>query len=137
MKVVIDCNIIISAGLKEGLCRTVLSYVIENCDIYVSEATLKEYIVVSQRAKFSLSYDLLEKIIILFRRSAELVKVKELNIKLPDPSDGKYIDIAKVKQFIAITQNTFIPARPDWQMLRRAPIIDDEAQDSEPLILHK
>ena len=34
--------------------------------------------------------------------------------------------ITKVKQFIASTQNKFIAAKPDWQMLRRAPTIDDE-----------
>ncbi|MDR3550067.1 MAG: hypothetical protein P4L31_01525, partial [Candidatus Babeliales bacterium] len=45
--------------------------------------------------------------------------------------------IAKVKQFIASTQNTFIPAKSDWQMLRRAPVIDDELIDSEQAFLHE
>lgn len=34
--------------------------------------------------------------------------------------------IDALKQFISDTQNTFKPARADWQMLRRAPAIDDE-----------
>ena len=38
--------------------------------------------------------------------------------------------IAQVKQFLKYTQSTFTPAKTDWQMLRREPVIDDELQNN-------
>lgn len=36
--------------------------------------------------------------------------------------------LEKVKNFMHMTQSTFVAAKTDWQMLRREPIVDDEMQ---------
>lgn len=52
MKVVIDCNVLISAGLKSNTCRQLLNAVVSQHRLYVSQGIVDEYCEVISRVKF-------------------------------------------------------------------------------------
>lgn len=52
MKVVIDCNVLISAGLTAGTCRAVIQTALAHCQIVMSPDILSEYQDVVSRPKF-------------------------------------------------------------------------------------
>ena len=60
MKIIIDCNVLIAAGLKDGVCRACLKYSVENGTIYLTENILLEYLRVIRRDKFKKYQELLE-----------------------------------------------------------------------------
>jgi predicted nucleic acid-binding protein len=47
MRVVLDCNVLISAGLNPGICRTVLHEVLESHQCILSAQILQEYVTVA------------------------------------------------------------------------------------------
>ena len=60
MRVVIDCNILISAGLTAGTCRSVIQSALAHCQIVMSPDILAEYMDVVSRPKFARVRDALE-----------------------------------------------------------------------------
>ncbi|MBF0458662.1 MAG: putative toxin-antitoxin system toxin component, PIN family [Nitrospirae bacterium] len=52
MRVVIDCNVLISAGLKSDTCRRLLTEVISGHQLFVSQGIVDEYYEVASRVKF-------------------------------------------------------------------------------------
>lgn len=60
MKVVIDCNVLISAGLTAGTCRAVIQTALAHCQIVMSPDILAEYQDVVSRPKFVRVRDKLE-----------------------------------------------------------------------------
>ncbi|MBF0338375.1 MAG: putative toxin-antitoxin system toxin component, PIN family [Nitrospirae bacterium] len=52
MKVVIDCNVFISAALNRGTCRDVIEKVIERHTIYFFQKIIEEYLEVAYRPQF-------------------------------------------------------------------------------------
>ncbi len=94
MKIVIDCNVIISAALTDGLCRKVLRWTLQNEEIYLSKDILLEYILVSRREKFKAYQSYIEKLIDLVGQAAQITEANYSTIKLPDPHDKQYIDLA-------------------------------------------
>ena len=53
MKVVLDCNVLISAGLNAWTCRTVLSAVVGAHQLVLSPTILQEYVTVTRRPRFA------------------------------------------------------------------------------------
>lgn len=107
MKIIIDCNILIAAGLKDGLCRAFLKYALENCTIYLSENILLEYLRVIRRDKFKKHREILERFLSLLVDISEIVEEIEISHSLPDPSDKKYLRTAfAVDASLIITGNT-------------------------------
>lgn len=94
MKLIIDCNVIISAALKDGICRKVIISSLQKGEIYLSKDILLEYLLVSRREKFKAHQSYLEKIIDLVAQSAQMLEANPSYIELPDPHDKKYIDLA-------------------------------------------
>jgi predicted nucleic acid-binding protein len=54
LKTVIDCNIIISAGITDGSCRKAIREILSNHQNYLSQDILLEYKNVISRSKFRL-----------------------------------------------------------------------------------
>ena len=50
MKVVLDCNVLIAAGITNGTCRHVVTVVVREHEWYLSEPTVDEFLAVNQRA---------------------------------------------------------------------------------------
>lgn len=94
MKLVLDCNVIISAGLTEGVCRKVLLQSLEKHTVCVSEPILFEYKAVISRPKFKAAERYLYSLLEIICELAELVEPKQSNVILPDPSDIIYLDAA-------------------------------------------
>lgn len=94
MKLIIDCNVIISAALKDGICRKVLLLALQKGEIYVSKDILLEYLLVSRRDKFKAHQSYLEQLIDLVGQAAQVTEANLSVIELPDVNDKKYIDLA-------------------------------------------
>ena len=91
MKVVIDCNILISAGLTAGTCRAVIQTSLAHCQIVMSPAILAEYQEVVSRPKFARVRDKLEGFMLDMARVAEFVYPEPIAYPLPDPKDVPYL----------------------------------------------
>lgn len=107
MRIIIDCNVIISAGLTNGNCRGVLQWVLENHTLILSEEILEEYISVISRRKFQRYLAYFQELIINLCQIGLLVKPSTSSYPLIDKSDEKYIAAAEAGQAeILITGNT-------------------------------
>lgn len=94
MKIIMDCNVLIAAGIKDGVCRSVLKYIIENCELYLSRDIILEYLLVSRRSKFQEHQHYLEKVIELISRVAIVEDPHSSDVSLPDIDDKMYIDLS-------------------------------------------
>ena len=91
MKVVIDCNVLISAGLTAGTCRAVIQIALAHRQIVMSPDILAEYQQVISRPKFAHVRDLLEGFMLDMARVAEFVYPEPIAYPLPDPRDVPYL----------------------------------------------
>lgn len=91
----IDCNVIIAAGLTNGTCRKVLMSVLKNHTPIISESVVKEYACVIQREKFSAYRSYLQELILSLCQLGTLVKETSCNFSLPDKDDEKYLEAAQ------------------------------------------
>lgn len=91
MKVVIDCNVLISAGLTAGTCRAVIQTALAHCRIVMSPDILAEYQDVVSRPKFARVYDKLDGFMLDMARVAEFVYPEPMHYPLPDPKDLPYL----------------------------------------------
>lgn len=106
MRVVVDCNVIISAGLNAGICREVIFEMVRFHETIFSTDILQEYVRVSGREKFRDSRSDLTEQIQLLLWNAILVHPVPCNISLPDNKDVMYLDAAISAQAdIIITGN--------------------------------
>jgi uncharacterized protein len=94
MKVVLDCNVIISAGLTDGTCRKVMLEIFQNHSLYISEDILLEYGTVISRAKFKPVREYLYSLIERICEVSELVTITRSKVSLPDKNDLIYLDTA-------------------------------------------
>ncbi len=91
----IDCNVIIAAGLTNGTCRKVLMSVLKNHTLIISEPIVKEYACVVQREKFAVYRSYLQELILSLCQLGTLVKAMSCNFSLPDKDDEKYLEAAQ------------------------------------------
>jgi putative PIN family toxin of toxin-antitoxin system len=106
MKVVLDCNVLISAGLNAGTCRAVLGHVVRTHQLILSRAILREYLAVARRPRFADAETALVGLIKAVSRSAVLVQPEVASIRLPDPQDRIYLDAAiSARADVLITGN--------------------------------
>ncbi len=109
--IVIDCNILISAGLTNGVCRQAIFKAIEDCKIIISTPILDEYIRVANRPKFEKSTENIFSIIRMIENKSEYIRnIIVPGINIPDPNDliylyaainanAKYIVTGNIKDF--------------------------------------
>ena len=92
MKLIIDCNVIISAALTDGICRQVVFKALKKHKIIVTDCILSEYKAVAMRKKFlSVQYVLLEIIEIIEALAAKIEDSVVEGIIIPDPKDLIYV----------------------------------------------
>ena len=94
MKVVIDCNIVISAGLNPGNCRKVIHSVVHSHECILSTDILREYVAVAKREKFISAHDNLAQIIYALSWNANFIIPESSAFSLPDVNDQIYLDTA-------------------------------------------
>jgi len=94
MKIVLDCNVIISAGIRSGVCRRLVHHVLDHHDLYVSEDILMEYKDVISRPKFKAVSNYLYSLMEMICELSELVEPEKTEITLPDMDDIIYLKTA-------------------------------------------
>lgn len=94
MKVVLDCNVLISAGITEGTCRKLLLELVERHQIFLSQPIIDEYLEVSKRPKFKEAQKKLQSIFKILLGVATLVEPAPCPFQLPDPLDEVYLATA-------------------------------------------
>ncbi len=94
MRIIIDCNVLIAAGLKKGTCYEVLKKILQDHEIFCSEAILWEYAHTIKRAKFKSNFKVLKDLLVELTEIAEFVVPINKKINLPDKDDEIYIQAA-------------------------------------------
>ena len=93
-KILIDCNVLISAGLGSNSCKTVIKIAIENYDICITNKILEEYVNVCSRKKFAQYFNNLKELCKIVASVATILEDTQVNIKTPDIKDLPYIAAA-------------------------------------------
>jgi len=94
MKTVLDCNVIISAGLTDGVCRKVVKNVLDKHINFISDPILLEYKNVIDRKKFYNVRNQLFSILEIVCELSEWIQPQNYNITLPDGDDLIYLNTA-------------------------------------------
>lgn len=95
MIVVLDCNVLVSAGWKNGFSRFVLRHAIEHHTIVTSPDIIKEYRRVSRYEKFSPETSAyMAGVIAKLKRCACVVEPVCGPVALPDPDDSMFVEAA-------------------------------------------
>lgn len=102
MLLVIDCNILISAGLTDGVCRTVLRRLTADHRGVLTEDILREYREVTQRPKFNSLHATYNRLIELMQSASVVVEAPPSPVVLPDPDDEIYVAAALAAQADAL-----------------------------------
>jgi len=94
MIIVVDCNVVISAGLAGGLPQQLLCSLLANHQLIVTPAILEEYRGVAARPKFAKHTDKLSALIDQIVNVAEQVDDLPSTFSLPDQDDEIYLAAA-------------------------------------------
>lgn len=105
MRVVLDCNVLISAGQTVGTCRKVIDRVVRHHQIILSAPILSEYLAVAERPRLIPYVSALESIIWEIEQSAVIVEPSNLEFGLRDRDDEVYLATAVAGDAVLITGN--------------------------------
>jgi putative PIN family toxin of toxin-antitoxin system len=94
MRVVLDCNVLISAARTDGVCRTVIVEAVRHHEVVLSIPILKEYRAVAIRSKHAPAHQTALAVIAELESIALLVEPAELPQSLTDPDDAIYLGTA-------------------------------------------
>ena len=106
MRVVLDCNVIVSAARIDGTCRTVVDRVVRSHDIVLSQPVLEEYETVAARPKQAAYRNALRAVIAEIERLALIVEPAQIVFGLRDPDDEVYLATAMTGSAVLVTGNT-------------------------------
>lgn len=99
MKIILDCNVLVSAGLKSRVCNAVLRYTLRETQVVFSTAILNEYQDVMFRKKFVKQHENMQKILLaVYAGGTWVTDVFASSQPSPDPKDQPYIDLALATQ---------------------------------------
>ena len=93
-RVVLDCNVPVSAGLTDGTCRRVLVDALRRCAVIVGPAIVQEYRTVFLRSKFRQAQAHFAPILDGVLTIALVVEPEPSVWRSPDPKDQPYFDVA-------------------------------------------
>jgi len=94
--IVIDCNVFISAFIGSEICYKVIDKAFSHYQVCYSDATLQELLEVLKRPKFQnfLKTNRVETTLEFLHSFGTRYKPKPCYLKLPDPDDIIYLDLA-------------------------------------------
>ena len=103
LKIVIDTNILLSAAIKpNSTASRALRKAINECDIFISEATFAELVEVIQRKKFDAYFTHTEysrrEFLAYFLAFCQKVEISEVITDCLDPKDNKFLEVAIVAE---------------------------------------
>ena len=106
MKVVIDCNVLVSASRIDGACRKVIDNAVRWHAIVLSDPILAEYETVAERPKHAPYRDALRAVICELERVAVFVEPADVSFGLRDQDDEIYLATAAGGGAVLITGNS-------------------------------
>lgn len=107
MRLVLDCNVIISAGLVAGTSRKVVETVVREHTPILCDEIIGEYRAVAMRPKFRSAWSVLDRLVSIVEAVGLSVDPSPLDVSLPDPADDVYLAAAIAGRAQAlITGNT-------------------------------
>jgi putative PIN family toxin of toxin-antitoxin system len=95
MRVVLDCNVIVSAARTDGVCRRVLVEAVRHHEIILSSPILAEYREVAARPKHAPWHETLLSMIDLLVGVAIEIEPEDSRFGLRDPDDEVYLATAR------------------------------------------
>ena len=106
MRIVVDCNVVVSAARIDGVCRNVIDRVVRQHEIVLSEPILTEYETVAERPRHALYRAVLRANIAAIERLAVFVEPGSVVFGLRDPDDEIYLATAAAGGAALITGNS-------------------------------
>ncbi len=94
MRLVLDCNVIIAAGLIAGTTRRVVETAVRDHTVIVCDEIIAEYRAVAMRPKFRKAWGVLDELISIVEAVGLSVEPSPLRVSLPDPADEVYLAAA-------------------------------------------
>ena len=96
MRIVVDTNVLISAGLsRSGFPYEVTELVFDReVEAVVDERILREYRDVMNRSRLGIDPYIIKTVMAFFEMSAVRVDAEPLSVELPDQSDRMFIEVA-------------------------------------------
>jgi len=114
MKVVIDCNVVVSAARAGGTCSRVIVKVVRHHEVILSEPILDEYLRIAQRPKHTRYRDVLLAIIKEVETIATVVEPADIIFGIRDPDDEVYLATAVAGDAVLITGNSKDFTKPKY-----------------------
>ncbi len=114
MRIVLDCNVVVSAARVNGACREVIGRVVRQHELVLSRPILREYETVARRPRLARYRETMEFAIRGIARLAIFVEPAEAVFRLRDPDDEVYLATAVAGEAILITGNTRDFTRPRY-----------------------
>ena len=106
MKVVIDCNVLVSAARSGGVCGRVIVEAMRDHEVVLSEPIVEEYEAIAGRFAHAPYRDGLLAIIGELEKVATLVEPADVAFGLADPDDEVYLATAMAGDALLITGNS-------------------------------
>jgi putative PIN family toxin of toxin-antitoxin system len=94
MRIVVDCNVLVSAAISRSTCRQVLDEVARFHTLCYSHETLHEFLRVSKYTYIKPYFPRVQKIVKTMLRVGIEVIPSEQSIDLSDPDDAVYLQTA-------------------------------------------
>lgn len=95
MKLVLDCNVVIAAGLTSGICARVVIEVVRHHSLVVSDPVMAEYQTVAARRKLQGAAPRLREILNIIEAIALWVEPTSTIFGIGDPDDEIYLQTAE------------------------------------------
>lgn len=105
VRVVLDCNVLVSAARVEGVCREVVAEAISHHQIFLSHPIAAEYEKVARRPMHARYRDELRTIIEEIERIATMVEPAAAVFQIKDPDDEVYLATAVAGNAVLVTGN--------------------------------
>lgn len=102
MRLVLDCNVIIAAGLTRGTCAAVVELAVRSHEIVVSDGVVMEYRAVAQRPKHERAHQALKSILDSIDEVAFWVEPTTETFDLVDPDDEIFLQTAVAGGAVAL-----------------------------------
>ena len=103
MRVVIDCNVLVSAARSEGVCREVVERTLRHHLVVLSSPIVREYKKIAERTAHAAYREELSTVIAELERVAILVEPSDVVFGLRDPDDEVYLQTATVAGAVLVT----------------------------------
>lgn len=105
MRVVLDCNVIVSAARAEGVCREVFTQATQYHHVFLSPPIIHEYERVAERPEHGFYRDDFWAIIEEIKKVSIIVEPAAVAFQIKDPDDEVYLATATAGGAVLVTGN--------------------------------